>query len=77
MASRMELNVIARLVATLSIEELITLGTASVCVGLAILALLYVGFCASVELVQSRRMGRLARAAWFEQQARIHRETGS
>ena len=52
-------------------------GAVAICVGLAVLVLLYVGFCASVELLQSRRMSRLARAAWFERQARIHRETGS
>jgi hypothetical protein len=73
----MELDVIARLLATLSNTELMTVGAISVCVVVAILALMYVGFCASVELLQRRRIGRLARAAWFEQQARIHRETGS
>jgi hypothetical protein len=73
----MELDVIARLLATLSNTELMTVGAISVCVVVAILALMYVGFCACVELLQSRRIGRLARAAWFEQQARIHRETGS
>ena len=77
MASRMELDVIAKLLATMSNTEVMAVGAIAICVGLAVLVLLYVGFCASVELLQSRRMSRLARAAWFERQARIHRETGS